>query len=243
MRIVSRTHVGLVRENNEDSLLVKKPHLFAVADGMGGYAAGEVASRAALRAFEVGLHNAGDNLQEALAKAFAKANSHVVKMASGGSNLTGMGATLTALYLQDKCTGYCCHIGDSRLYLWRGGELKQLTEDHTVVAGLCSEGKITAAEAKVHPMRHMLLKAVGVSEQTTPDIFKITFQPGDRVLLCSDGLTDMLEYEEIKELLSGENSEEVAVALEEKALENGGRDNISVIMIDFSEEGSVGRYE
>lgn len=243
MRVVSRTHVGLIRENNEDALLVKEPHLFAVADGMGGYAAGEVASRSTLRAFEVGmraLSNASsDNVDKVLSEAFEKANSHVYKMAAKDSSLSGMGTTLTALYLQEERHAYCCHIGDSRLYLWRQGELHQLTSDHTVVANLRSQGKMTDDEARVHPMRHMLLKAVGVDKCAEADIFQLEFSAGDRVLLCSDGLTDMLDKREIAEILGRDDPAAAAEALEERALDNGGRDNISMIIIDFGDEGGV----
>ena len=164
MQVVSRTHVGLVRENNEDALLVREPYLFAVADGMGGYAAGEIASRAILKAFEAATHSlrhqqGEQNIHKVLVEAFDKANTHVFKMAVSNDKYTGMGTTMTALYLPGDGTAYCCHVGDSRLYTYREGNLVQVTRDHTYVADLQASGEITEEEAFIHPQRHVLMKA------------------------------------------------------------------------------------
>lgn len=241
MRVISKTHVGLVRENNEDALLVRKPYLFAVADGMGGYAAGEIASRSTLKAFEAATyslrHEQGENIGRIILEAFEKANTHVHKMALNNSDYKGMGTTMTALYLADDGKGYCCHIGDSRLYCFRDGKLTQITNDHTFVASLLANGKISEEEALVHPQRHMLLQAVGVEDEIKADFHELDVQNSDRFLLCSDGLTDMLRDEEIAELMSLVNLEEIADQLLEKALDNGGRDNISLILIDMAQSG------
>ena len=145
MQVISRTHVGLVRENNEDALLVREPSLFAVADGMGGYAAGEIASRSTIKAFEAATHSLRheqeeQNIRKVMLEAFDKANTHVYKMAVSNESYSGMGTTMTALYLPGDGHGYCCHVGDSRLYLFRDGKLEQLTHDHTLVADLQEQG-------------------------------------------------------------------------------------------------------
>ncbi len=239
MQVVSRTHVGLVRENNEDALLVREPYLFAVADGMGGYAAGEVASRSTIKAFETATyslrHEQGEqNIFDVLQEAFAKANMHVLKMAASNDKFNGMGTTLTALYLPDEATAFCCHIGDSRLYLYRDGKLQQITRDHTYVADLQAKGEITEEEALIHPKRHMLMQAMGVEEHIQIDNIRFALQSGDRLLMCSDGLSDMLRDKEIAAVLNDADLEHTADELLEHALNNGGRDNVSFILLAFA---------
>lgn len=237
MQVASRTHVGLVRENNEDALLVREPYLFAVADGLGGYAAGEIASRSTIKAFEAATYSLrhekeeGMDIPQVLAEAFAKANAHVYKMAASNEQYTGMGTTMTALYLSSDKTAYCCHVGDSRLYLYRQGFLRQLTRDHTYVEKLQEQGRITEAEALIHPMRHILLQALGVDEEVHADCFSFSLQRGDRLLLCSDGLTDMVRDEEISRFICLPDLENAAESLLEQCLDNGGRDNVSLILI------------
>lgn len=241
MQVISKTHVGLVRENNEDALLVREPYLFAVADGMGGYAAGEIASRSTIKAFEAATyslrHEQGEqNIRKIMLEAFAKANTHVYKMAVSNESYTGMGTTMTALYLPGDGMGYCCHVGDSRLYLYRGGQLEQLTRDHTFVADLQEQGKITEEEAFVHPQRHILLQALGVDEQVEADFFRFRLQPDDRLLLCSDGLSDMLRRKEIADIIGDSDLAQAADRLLEQSLDNGGRDNVSLILIDLTKQ-------
>ena len=244
MQVVSRTHVGLVRENNEDALLVREPYLFAVADGMGGYAAGEIASRAILKAFEAATHSlrhqqGEQNIHKVLVEAFDKANTHVFKMAVSNDKYTGMGTTMTALYLPWDGTAYCCHVGDSRLYTYREGNLVQVTRDHTYVADLQASGEITEEEAFIHPQRHVLMKALGVEESVRADSLHFKLLPDDRLLLCSDGLSDMLRQQEILDLMGGEDINSVADQLLERSLCNGGRDNVSFILIDLAEEAAA----
>ena len=244
MQVVSRTHVGLVRENNEDALLVREPYLFAVADGMGGYAAGEIASRAILKAFEAATHSlrhqqGEQNIHKVLVEAFDKTNTHVFKMAVSNDKYTGMGTTMTALYLPGDGTAYCCHVGDSRLYTYREGNLVQVTRDHTYVADLQASGEITEEEAFIHPQRHVLMKALGVEESVRADSLHFKLLPDDRLLLCSDGLSDMLRQQEILDLMGGEDINSVADQLLERSLCNGGRDNVSFILIDLAEEAAA----
>lgn len=235
--------MGLVRENNEDALLVREPYLFAVADGMGGYAAGEIASRAILKAFEAATHSlrhqqGEQNIHKVLVEAFDKANTHVFKMAVSNDKYTGMGTTMTALYLPGDGTAYCCHVGDSRLYTYREGNLVQVTRDHTYVADLQASGEITEEEAFIHPQRHVLMKALGVEESVRADSLHFKLLPDDRLLLCSDGLSDMLRQQEILDLMGGEDVNSVADQLLERSLCNGGRDNVSFILIDLAEEAA-----
>ena len=242
MQVVSRTHVGLVRENNEDALLVREPYLFAVADGMGGYAAGEIASRSTVKAFEAATyslrHEMGEqDIRQIMLDAFDKANTHVFKMAVSNEQYTGMGTTMTALYLADANNAYCCHVGDSRLYLYRNDSLKQLTHDQTFVANLQEKGEITEEEAFVHPQRNILLQALGVEEKVEADFFHFTVLEGDRLLLCSDGLSDMLRKQEIASLVGLPDLVQAADALLEQSLDNGGRDNVSLILLDLTTQG------
>ncbi len=248
MQVVSRTHVGLVRENNEDALLIREPHLFAVADGMGGYAAGEIASRATLKALEAATHalrheEGETDIRTMLLDALDKANAHVYKMAVSNDKYTGMGTTLTALYLPGDGTAYCAHIGDSRLYVYNNGRLQQLTHDHTYVAELEMHGKITSEEALVHPDRHMLLKAMGVDEAIEADCFRFALQNGDKLLLCSDGLSDMVRDDEINELLQHDTLDEDADALLEHSLSNGGRDNVTLILLKIEDVATDAKKE
>lgn len=240
MKVISKTHVGMVRNNNEDSLLVREPFLFAVADGMGGYSAGEVASRETLKAFEAATHELRHgqvgNPAEVLREAFAKANTHTYKMAQKNNAYNGMGTTLTALYLPGNNTAYAAHVGDSRLYLYRNNILSQITKDHSYVADLLAKGKITDSEAFNHPKRNMLLQALGVDEEINTDIIHFALERGDILLLCSDGLSDMLRDVEIASILKATDFENAAANLMEQSLDNGGKDNISLIMIAVGED-------
>ena len=246
MQVVSRTHVGMVRDNNEDALFVREPYLFAVADGMGGHAAGEIASRATIRAFsaatkELRQEHFQGNAAGVLWMAMQKANRHVFAMASGREELKGMGTTMTALYLEEHDDGFAAfvaHVGDSRMYVYSEAEEKliQVTRDQTYVASLVAQGEITPEEASIHPQRHMLMKAIGVEEEIRPDVLEMQLKHNNRVLLCSDGLTDMLKEQEILEIFKMKELDAMADALLEKALANGGRDNITFILIDLAGE-------
>lgn len=244
VQVISRTHVGRVRSNNEDALLLRSPDIFAVADGMGGYAAGEIASRATVKAFEAATHplrhvhtGEGEDLTEKvgieyiLLEACAKANAHVYKMAQDNAQYREMGTTLTALYIAGDGTAYVAHIGDSRLYLYREGVLTCITHDQSVVGALLQEGKITSEEAFIHPKRNMLLQALGVEEKVDPELCHFSLAAGDQILLCSDGLSDMVRDEEIAAILTEADGEKAADKLLDAALDNGGKDNVSFILL------------
>lgn len=240
MKVISRTNVGLVRENNEDAFLVRPPYLFAVADGMGGYKAGEIASRSAVKSLQATTHELrlgfeGD-ASSILREAFLRANEHVLKMAASNEEFRGMGTTLTVVYLQEDKTAYAAHIGDSRLYLFRHKTLMQVTQDHTYVSQLLADKKISSQEAKIHPQRHMLMRAIGVEEEIDLDIIPFTVEEGDRLLLCTDGLSDMVSELEISELMLGDELDQVGDALLEKALNNGGRDNVTLVLLEITGE-------
>lgn len=240
MKAVSRTNTGLVRNSNEDAVLTDMPDLFAIADGMGGYAAGEIASVETIKVLQEEKKNfaglTGEALCRALQEAASKANEHLLSLVFKTPDYEGMGTTLVAVYLAEDGMAYALNIGDSRLYLWRGGELKQITQDHSYVAQLVSKGDITTEEARRHPQRNVILRAVGADEVLESDVFSFKVEPGDRLLLCSDGLSDMASDEEIAAVLGERNVDKAADELLELALNNGGRDNISVILLDFGAE-------
>jgi protein phosphatase len=230
-RIGASTHVGRVREGNEDSYMADEP-LFAVADGMGGHQGGEVASKLALDT----LRKATDGV--ALAQAVQDANRAVFERAGKDPALAGMGTTLTA-FLVVGDTLRLAHVGDSRAYLLREGELQRITTDHTVVEGLVEKGELTPQEASIHPQRSILTRAIGVDGEVQVDQASIQPRPGDRLLLCSDGLTGMIEEADIQRILEEhEDPQAAADALVEAANEAGGQDNITAIVIDVAEAGA-----
>ena len=216
--------VGLEREHNEDSFLVRPP-LFVVADGMGGAQAGDVASRTLVGVFEE-----ADGLPESLEATLHEANARVFAMATDDTSLKGMGCTATASYVaRGRLT--TAHVGDSRLYRLRGGSFEQLTEDHSLVGGLVRLGQLTPEEAAVHPQRSVILRAVGVEADVEVDVLHHELEPGDVYLACSDGLTGMVRDEVIAETLKSlptlAAATEMLVRLANSA---GGRDNITVVL-------------
>lgn len=240
MIAVSKTNTGLVRTSNEDAVLTDKPDLFAIADGMGGYAGGEIASVETIKVLKEEKQHfsglTGEALCAALKAAASKANSHLRSLVCQMPDYEGMGTTLVAVYLAPDGKAYALNIGDSRLYLWRSGTLTQITKDHSYVAELVSKGDITTDEARRHPQRNVILRAVGADEGLDSDVFCFDIQQEDRLLLCSDGLSDMAADEEIAAVLHEKDTEKAAAALIELALNNGGRDNVSVILLDFCAE-------
>ncbi len=234
MDIAACTDLGRVRDGNEDSLLVLAPDVIAVADGMGGHAAGEVASQQALETVKDLLANAGGALDEQsvcaqLTAAVAEANRQVYDLAKQAA-YAGMGTTLTLARLaQDKV--FYAHVGDSRLYLYRAQKLRQITFDHSLVAEMLRHGYLTEAEAACHPRRNVITRAVGTSDEVKIDSGVVEWQAGDAVLLCTDGLTSMLTDAQIEALLVAGLAEPTALVrrLVEAANAVGGRDNITVI--------------
>lgn len=241
LRCASLSHVGCVRARNEDAVWVDEAHgWLLLADGMGGYRGGDVA--AALTISQM-LHCLQDRLSqdppsevraEALLQGVVAANSAIRCTAMGMPELAGMGATLVAAVLDRRHLVHV-HVGDSRLYRLRRGVLTCLTRDHTVLQEQIDAGMIDASEAGTLSYRGLLTRGVGVAEEVVPDIGVHPLQAGDRFLLCSDGLTDMLVEAEIAGLLSGAlEPEEAAQALVEAAIAHGGRDNVSVIIAWFA---------
>lgn len=225
------TDQGRVRRSNEDSYLVDSP-LFAVADGMGGAAAGETASRAAVDVLEAGYRGQGIEVPTDLSRFLQEANAEVLGRARSDVSLTGMGTTSTVLWLSGG-QAHVAHVGDSRAYRLRAGELRQLTTDHTLVAHLVQEGRLTEEEAERDPNRHILSRALGVGPQLEVDLLTEELRPGDRFLLCSDGLTNMLTTDQIATILGGEpDPTRAANRLVAAANEAGGTDNITVLVVD-----------
>jgi serine/threonine protein phosphatase PrpC len=232
----SATDVGLVRSNNQDQLLVS-PGLYAVADGMGGHAAGEVASATAITALAAAFEATDQHTAGSLESAAKAANRAVWEQARTNRAMFGMGTTLVALAVverQDGTNGLtAAHIGDSRLYVYRDGALRQLTVDHSLVQELVDDGQISEAQAAVHPQRHVLTRALGVEPTIEVDIIDLSPRHGDRYLLCSDGLPREVSDDQIAAVLSRfPNPVEAANELVAVANLRGGNDNITVVVID-----------
>ena len=232
LRYAVRSDVGLLREGNEDSAYAG-PHLLALADGMGGHAAGEVASAVAISAL-MGLDDdvPGLDMLGALADAVAKANAQLHDMSAADASVEGMGTTLTAM-LWSLPRVALCHIGDSRAYMLRDGELYQITRDHTLVQSLLDEGRISQDEAATHPQRSLILRALDSRTDAEPDLSLREALPGDRYLLCSDGLSDVVTEETLhRTLLAIPDPDEAVIQLVELANRAGGPDNITCIVAD-----------
>lgn len=225
----SRTEVGHVREHNEDSLEVTPP-LFAVADGMGGHEAGEVASEIAINTLAELAPASPDG--DALARAVVAANLEVIKAPGKGIGREGMGTTLTAAVLEGERL-VIAQVGDSRAYLLHQGRLQQLTRDHSLMADMIEAGQLTEAEARVHPNRSVITRAIGSDPHMQPDIYELNVETGDRILLCSDGITTMIEDPEIARIMgSSETAQECADNLVAAALDAGGYDNATAVIMD-----------
>ncbi len=224
------THKGMVREANEDAFFptsdgkTEDKVTLIVADGMGGHVAGEVASRLAI--------NAAASSQLDPADRVAAGNRAIREEVGRQPNLEGMGTTMTLLELSVDSGAHLAHVGDSRAYLFRNGELKQVTDDHTVLAEYVAAGKLTEEEAVNHPQRHMITRCLGLTRFINVDEVVMDVEPGDRFLLCSDGLNSMVDDDGIAKGLSEKAPEEAAWKLVEMANEAGGQDNITVIVAD-----------
>lgn len=234
------THVGMVREQNEDSLLVLEKllpefNVFAVADGMGGHNAGEVASKMAIREIEDFFkdHQRDRDFiisREYIGQLISHINMKIYERANSEPHLKGMGTTLT-LIIHFKRTIHIAHIGDSRAYRINNQEIQQLTEDHSLVAGLIKEGKITKEEAQVHPQKNVITRALGTDIEIQADVYRYKISDGETIMICSDGLTNSLTEAEIKNIVNRNDSlQKAADDLVEQANISGGRDNITVIL-------------
>jgi serine/threonine protein phosphatase PrpC len=235
---ICRSDTGLQRRENEDSAYAAAP-LFVVADGMGGAQAGEVASQLAIEAFQQGL--AGDGSPEQrLAERVRQANRQIYELSRAQAGREGMGTTLTAAYLDDGGLAIA-HVGDSRAYLFRDGQLTRLTQDHSLVDELVRRGKLTEEQAAEHPQRSIITRALGPEPDVEVDTLTYPVRAGDLLLLCSDGLTSMISEETIAEILVAAGSLEAAArSLIEQANQAGGRDNITVVL--FRVEDAADSY-
>ncbi|MDJ0785843.1 MAG: Stp1/IreP family PP2C-type Ser/Thr phosphatase [Myxococcota bacterium] len=235
LRASGSTDVGLRRKDNEDTYALA-PHLglFLVADGMGGHLAGQVAShlaaQSALRAVET-LQGSTTSLAEQLRQAVASANRAIHRAACERPDCAGMGTTLVAV-LSDGERAALAHVGDSRAYLVRGGRIRQLTDDHSIVGELLRRREISEDAAREHPHRHVLTRALGVRPKVQPDLAELTPNAGDVFVLCSDGLTGHVEDHEIAKALVGEpDLQEVSEGLVDLANGRGGEDNTTVVLV------------
>jgi PPM family protein phosphatase len=235
---VGRSDTGRKRRHNEDSY-VHEPPLFAVADGMGGALAGELASRLAIEA--IGAREGDSGGIELVTSLVQAANRSVYERSRADSSVAGMGTTMTLAVLEDGIVTIG-HVGDSRAYLIRDGELKQVTNDHSLVGELMRSGKLTAEEAEHHPQRSVITRALGTDPDVDVDTYTVEVQPGDVFLLCSDGLTSMVGNDAILEIVEQNRDDLDAVTRELIAMANrgGGEDNITVVCFDIAEEGGSG---
>lgn len=235
---VALTDVGRVRSHNEDAVLANPP-LFAVADGLGGHEAGEIASQIAIETLRDHAPRKPD--ANALGRAVRAANREVIRAAQEGVGRSGMGTTITAAIV-DGTDVVIAQVGDSRAYLIRGDTLTRITEDHSMVADLIRSGQLTEAESRVHPNRSVITRALGTDPNMYADTFEVDAEPGDRILLCSDGLTGMLTDDAILDLLQRYRDPAVAArALIDAANEAGGVDNISVVIVDIEGPSARGK--
>jgi len=229
----ARTDTGLQRHANEDSYLARAP-VFVVADGMGGAQAGEVASKIAADAFDASLE--GEAPEQELAERAREANRRIFQRSREDASRAGMGTTLTAAVLAGEEVSIA-HVGDSRAYLFRDGELRQLTRDHSLVEELRRQGRLTSEEAEEHPQRSIITRALGPEPDVDPDVHSHQARPGDVFLLCSDGLTSMVRDGELREILASSNTLREAVdGLVAEANRAGGRDNITVVCFEVGGE-------
>ena len=232
------TDAGKVRQNNEDALLVgdgEDETLFVVADGIGGFEAGEVASSLAVEVLKE------LRPDRSFKTAIAEANRRILAAGRTDEKLSGMGTTVVAIRFggtQREPLAEVAHVGDSRAYLVRGGEMNPITEDHSLVAELVRSGDLTRDQAAEHPQKNLITRALGADEDVAVDTTVLPIEAGDRVLLCSDGLSDMVPEARISEILldSPEDPERAARGLLAAALDAGGNDNITVIVVDVKEQ-------
>ncbi len=239
--VAAKTDLGRVRENNEDKYefflpedearLAAKGLAFVVCDGMGGHEAGQIASELSTKTFlDVYLNLPSTDVEFALRTAVAAANRFVLDVARAVPSRRGMGTTLSALLLVQG-QGYIAQVGDSRVYRLRGGQLEQLTHDHTWCEDMVRMGALSREAAEVHPNRHMLTRALGAEEAADPDVFTFALQEGDTFLLCSDGVTNHVDDAAIRDLLSGHSPAEACWKLVGAALVGGGSDNATALVV------------
>lgn len=238
-RFTGLTDLGLVRSANQDAYYIDPEGRFAiVADGMGGHAGGEEASRIATQVIQAHLLEHWDSPKPnpvLLEGAFFQANQAILKDQQSHPQRSDMGTTAVAVIFRER-QPWCAHVGDSRLYRLRSFSLEQLTEDHTWVARALKFGEFTPEEARHHPYRHVLLRCLGREDLGQIDVQALDVQPGDRLLLCSDGLTEELSNQLIASYLQSNLAiDQAVITLVKAALANGGRDNITVVMVEIDD--------
>jgi serine/threonine protein phosphatase PrpC len=232
-RSTGLSHPGRKRRHNEDAWVCEPP-LFAVADGMGGARGGEIASRVAATALGEAVDGSGEDRVVALIR---EANRKVFERASEDSDASGMGTTMTVALVEDGVVSIG-HVGDSRAYLIRDGNLEQLTEDHSLVAELVRSGRLSPEEAETHPQRSVITRALGTDPDVDVDSFSVEGKPGDLFFICSDGLTSMVDDETILEAVERHrtNLDAVAKELVDAANRSGGEDNITVVFFEIADQ-------
>lgn len=234
-----KTDIGLVREVNEDHYAFEPPHLFVVADGMGGHVAGEIASKLAISTIieYVQQQFDGEHIQKMLESAVHLANQHIYERSQQGRQYLGMGTTVTACYVAGSSI-YWAHVGDSRMYLLHDKMLRQITDDHSLVGELLRNGTITKEEAAVHPQRNILTRAVGTSSKILVDSGQFNWDMTDVLLLCTDGLSGLVGEDQIITLLEQSRLDGQASidSLVQQALDAGGYDNITTILVHYTGE-------
>ena len=234
IEVSSASDIGCVRTSNEDSYGVFAPAVYVVADGLGGHAAGEVASRMVVAAVR-DMANAAEAIDAAtLQSAVLRANQQVLEASEENPSYEGMGSTATVLHIDEQArTAHYAHVGDSRLYLLRRGVFRQVSRDHSYVEELVSRGELSEAEAQHHPRKNLLLRAVGIEERLHVDGDSFSLENGDRLLLATDGLTNMVSDEDLSVLLGDNRFAGVADRMVERALAEGGKDNITAIALAY----------
>ena len=237
LKTTAATNIGLIRQTNEDSYLCIKPKTYAVADGMGGHAAGEIASTLLINTIEDFFSEKCLMKidQSILEKIILKANERILEKAAKHTEYAGMGTTASLLHIEaDTC--FWAHIGDSRIYLLRNNQLTQITQDHSLVWDLVLNGTLTQEEALVHPQRNMLTRAVGIDTDVKVDKGSFALEKNDKFLLCTDGLTNMVSEAELKKIIESETIDDKATALIDQALRAGGVDNITAIILENDDD-------
>jgi protein phosphatase len=244
----SLSHIGRVRQRNEDSSGFSRPtgkkereergSIFVVADGMGGHRGGDIASRIAVDTVITTYYASGEtNPKKALQQSFSEANQAILDKSRNEVNLFGMGTTCTAMVVINS-DAYFAHVGDSRAYVLRGGELNQITEDHSLVGEMVKSGIISNEDAVNHPKRNVITRSLGTHPDLVTDFpdspFKL--EGGDIFLLCTDGLTSLVNDSELKEILASQSPPDACNSLVERANQNGGKDNVTVQVLHVSED-------
>ena len=240
MSVTGQTHIGLVRNNNQDALafgpLTQGAQYAVVCDGMGGANGGNIASNIAVELIARRIEDnfrpeqSANSVEHMLSSAMATANAAVFDRGKSDETLSGMGTTVVAAITCGN-VAYISHVGDSRLYHLRGDTLTAVTRDHSVVQELIETGQITEEEARSHPRRHFITRALGVTDSEQGEYDELSIQPGDRLLLCTDGLINMVEPDAIRHILTTYPADEAVDALVQSALDGGGTDNITVVLI------------